>query len=498
MSLQVFLQAQLLGTEEFLTTPSPGFQDGTADLFGRCAWLTLFCEVLPRALLSELKLSRMLLGSSSAEQFLLVLAEEDIPRAEQFLAHAAEAVAQLSCDSLRLVWSSTENLGAWPIARKRLDDALLAKTSAPAATASDIRQFFLPFTEPTARAIPAANADGTPEAYFSSFAQHLPIAKKVGWSANSPARLTWDNGQYTWALKDDSGADDEGIPFPRRFAMDENGEQPVTLAALAHRAEGTPRWGILRGDVDRFDPQLRRLGSVEEHIHLSVLFKEFFAGELSLLCTMPGFWRKTSLLYRGGDDFAVLGSWDALIPLAREIQRLFEKFMEQNLHGLPSLEGNTISMAVALAPEEAASPSAVFKDAGVQLRAAKTTEPGSFYLFGRTLDWKRLTDAEELKSSLVRLVQDFNYAPGYIADLAAVYRESLAASASRRNKPIRIEKPWRTYMRLSTIIPQGRGRELDNLRTSVITNLVGKRTAGLKLRPSARVALDWARLAAGE
>src|SRR5438067_7421016 len=115
MSLQVFLQAQLLGAEEFLVTRSSGELEATADLIGRCAWLSLFCEVLPRALLAELKLSRMLLGSSSAEQFLLVLAEEDIPRANGFLSRTAKSVAQLSGNTLRLVWASTENLGAWPV-----------------------------------------------------------------------------------------------------------------------------------------------------------------------------------------------------------------------------------------------------------------------------------------------------------------------------------------------------------------------------------------------
>src|SRR6201996_6799170 len=140
MSLQVFLQAQLLGTEEFLGSHtnqrSSEHSRGAEDLIGRCAWLSLMTEVLPRALLSELKLSRMLLGSSSAEQFLLVLAEEDIPRADEFLGRAAEAVAELSTNTLRLVWASTENLGAWPVARKRLDDALLARTSAPLSEAA--------------------------------------------------------------------------------------------------------------------------------------------------------------------------------------------------------------------------------------------------------------------------------------------------------------------------------------------------------------------------
>jgi CRISPR-associated protein Csm1 len=488
MTLQVFLQDQLLGTEEFLGTSTRGVQDGTADLFGHCAWLTLLCEVLPRALLEELKLSRMLLGSSSAEQFLLVLAEEEISRADEFLSRAAEAVTQLSANTLRLVWSSTENLGAWPVARKRLDDALLEKTSAPASGTEDIGRFFAPFAEETAE---------DTEGYFASFGQDLPNATRVGWSPERPAHLVWDGGRHSWPLKDDSALD-ESIPLPRRFAMDDGGAHPASLADLARRADGRPGWGILRGDVDQFDAQLRRVGSIEEHIHLSVLFKEFFAGELSLLCTMPGYWRKVSILYRGGDDFALIGSWDALVALAREIERVFEKFMEHNLQSLPSLEGKTISMSLALAPEHDTEPSTVFKDAGAQLNLAKASEPGSFHVFGRTLEWKRLGDAEELKTGLVRLVEDFGYAPDYIEDLAAVYRESVSTPVSRRNKTVRVEKPWRTYMRVSRVIPQGRGKEVTNVRAAVISNLLGKRTAGLKLRPSGRVALEWARLAAGE
>jgi len=487
MSLQVFLQAQISGTEEFLAAQSAAeHQEAAADLMGRCAWLTLACEVLPRALLGELKLSSMLLGSSSAEQFLLVLAEEDVPRANDFLTRAAEEIAKLSANTLRLVWASTENLGAWPIARKRLDDALLAKTVAPLANGADV---FAPFVE----AVPEAG-----DSYFVAFGQALPIAKKVGWSTEHPAHLVWDGGQYSWTLKEQSSAEDDGILFPRRFAMDEDGSRPSTLAELAKRAEGAHRWGILRGDVDHFDVQLRRVGTIEEHIHLSVLFKEFFAGELSVLCTLPDFWRKVSILYRGGEDFAVIGTWDALVPLARELQRLFDKFVDQNTVMFPSLEARSISMALAIAPDETAPPGAVFQEAGIQLRAAKASEVGGFQLFGRTLEWKRLADAEELKSGLMRLVRDFRFSPDYVHDLASVYRESFSARAQRRAKAVKIDKPWRTFMRLSSVMPQGRGKELNNVRNAVITNLVGKKTAGLKLRPSGRVGLEWARLAAGD
>jgi CRISPR-associated protein Csm1 len=488
MSLQVFLQAQLSGAEEFLAAQSTGYQDAASDLLGRCAWLTLLCEVLPRALLSELKLSRMLLGSSSAEQFLLVLAEEDIVHANEFLNRSAEALARLSGHTLQLVWASTENLGTWPIARKRLDDALLAQTSAPLARVNDVPGIFAPFT---------ADAPPAGDSYFEAFAKALPHAVRVGWSSEQPGHLQFDGGEYSWALREQSGIDDDGILFPRRFAMNEAGDQPSTLAELAARADGSSRWGILRGDVDHFDLQLRRVNTIEEHIHLSVLFKEFFAGELAILCTLPDFWRKVSILYRGGEDFAVTGSWDALVLLARELERLFEKFAEHNLHSFPGLEGRTLSMALAIADDVAAPAGTVFQEAGLQLRAVKATEPGAFHLFGRMLEWKRLSDAEELKSSLTRLVREFKFPADYIHDLASVYRESFSARAARRGKTVRLDKPWRTYMRLAKVIPQARGKELNNVRSAVITNLIGKKTAGLKLRPSARVGLEWARLAAG-
>ncbi len=488
MSLQVFLQAELLGIEAFLATQVPEQAETADDLLGRCSWLTLLGEVLPRALLAELKLSRMLLGSSSAEQFLLVLAEEDIPRANEFLSRAAASFSRLSRNTLRLVWATTENLGAWPVVRKRLDDAIAAKLCCPLVIGNgDFQEAFAPFD---------VSSEPAAQCFFSDFAKGLISASAVGWSGDSPGLLSWDAGAHTWPLREHSSVEEDGILFPRRIAMDDEGVEPASPAVLADRADGACKWGILRGDVDHFESQLRRAASIEEHIHLAALLKEFFAGELAVLCALPDFWRKITVLYRGGDDFAVGGSWDALILLSRELQRVFEKFVEQHMASLPGVEAKSISMALTIAPDLDSPPSVVFAEAGVQLQATKSSELGSIYLFGRTLEWKRLSDAEELQSSLVRLVREFRYPPEYLKDLAAVYREAFSGRAGRRAKGVRVDKPWRTYMRLSRVIPQARGKEQNNVRNAAITDLIGKGTAGIKLRPSARVGLEWARLAA--
>ncbi|MBV9500931.1 MAG: hypothetical protein JO138_16300 [Acidobacteriaceae bacterium] len=491
MSLQVFLQAQLLGTEEFLASGhSSQVSDDASELTGRCAWLTLLCEVLPRALLAELKLSRMLLGSSSAEQFLLVLAEDDLTRANAFLARTAEAVSALSGNTVHLVWASTENLGAWPVVRRRLDDTLAAKLSARLGAEMTSAGVFSPFV-PESAEIPAE--------YFVEFGRKLPGASAVGWSPDSPAHLTYDEGQYTWTLKEEAGFDDDGIVYPRRLARKQDGTGLASPSELARQAEGTAKWAILRGDVDHFDIQLRRAATIEDHLHLSVAFKEFFAGELALsVQTIPDLFGRLSVLYREGDGFAVLGAWDALLVLAREMQRLFEKFIQHNFESMPGVEAKTISMGLAIAPDPDTHPAALFREAGLQVAAAKATEVGSFNLFGRTIEWKRLSDAEEVKTGLVRMVREFGYSPDMIRDLASIYREAFTVQAGRRNKAVRVDKPWRTYMRVSGVIPLARNKDMNNARNAVITSLVGKRTSGMKLRPSGRVGLEWARIAAGE
>ena len=76
-----------------------------------------------------------------------------------------------------------------------------------------------------------------------------------------------------------------------------------------------------------------------------------------------------------------------------------------------------------------------------------------------------------------------------------MYREAYSAQATRRAKAIRVDKPWRMYMRLSRNYSGFETTGFSQLRNSLITNLVGTNTANAKLRPSGRVGLEWARLA---
>jgi CRISPR-associated protein Csm1 len=478
MPEQLLLQSKILGTEEFLLAGSAEGRSARAAgedlLAGRSQWITLICEVLPRALLAELGLARILLGSSGGGQFLVVLPGEAREAAENFLATAAADVREISSGHVRLIWAMTDNLGDWAVIRKRLNDELDRKQDAP--LAGDASTAFAPYT-------PGNRLEA--DAYFAKeLAANVRQAATVGWSPETPGKVIVNGGKHSWGLT--SNLSPDGIMVARHAAPSDDGKTVAPVQTLARRAQGRSTWGVLRGDVDHFGLRLRRVHSIEEHVPLSVLYKQFFAGELEVICSMPEYWKKVTVIYSGGDDFAVYGAWDALIGLAREVQRLFQRFTEENLKDYPGAEGKTISMAIALAPETYHPLAAVYEEAGRNLDLAKSADRDCIYLLGRILEWKRLNDAAELKDTVTRLIHDFRMSRQFLYQLRSFYSFEDATDQRQRT--------WRFQRRFNRILSGTRDREFQKLRTHLIGEIMGRKTSEVKLRPAGLVGLEWARL----
>jgi CRISPR-associated protein Csm1 len=434
-------------------------------------WVSLLSEVLPRALIAELGLSKMLLGSSGGDQFLLVLPGEVRPLAEEFLTQARNGMRRMSGGNVDFLWAITENLGDWTVVRKRLNEEMQRKRGTPLAGVG----------------IPehSLESESFDDYFAGEMCGQLRSAASISWSPEAPARIEIKGGKHSWPL----GASIDAIPFAQHTALTDDGHLAADAAVLAGRSTGRAIWGLLRGDVDSFAVRLRRLQTIEEYVQLSMLYKQFFAGEVEVLCSLPEFWRRVNLLQTGGNDFAIYGAWDALIAFARELERLFVRFAEEQLKDFPGADGKTITMALALAPDNQASLVSVYERAGERLRVAKSADKDCFYLLGRTLEWKQLTDAAGLKDELTAMVDDFGIAPQYIRDLCGIYRETKRGPRSRR-----VERPWRFIRRMYRILGTSRSRDFQKARAGLIADLAGKNPANLKLRPSGRVALEWARL----
>ena len=464
--VQIFLQGKLLGIEAFL-------EDSGSDpavFAGRCLYASLLAEAVPRALLARLGLSPELLGTSGGGQFLAVLAAEHRPAAHEFLIDVTRQLAVFTSGRMRLAWAVTENLGAWSDVRKRLDEAMTRWRGTAALEQAGV---FDPFVPRTAEA----------DAFYAALWHRLPDSAAVQWDPMAPGMLA---------------PADLPLPVATHTAPNDTDHAPALPTELAARSSGAAAWGVLRGDVDGLTERLKKAASVEEHIQVSVLLKQLFAGEAQALATQPEFWRKVTVLYTGGDDFAVFGCWDALIAFASEMHRIFSAGVEEILREFPGPEGKTLSMALALAPALESSLADVYGEAGRLLEIAKSEGRDAICLFGRTLDWKQFGAAAELQKTLVRLIDDFGCQPQLLGDLAGFYRETdrvLPARAGRRAVETQ-DRPWRFYRRLSRVLDvPARSRDFQKARKSLLEEFLNRRQASVKLKPSGRVALDWARLA---
>ena len=483
MSEQILVQGKLLGIDAFLASPNPS-QTANEALAARSLWVTLVCEVVPRALLEELELARLLLGSSGGGQFLLVIPDTHRAPAEEFLATTAAKIDALTGSTVQLIWSITENLGDWTVVRKRLNDGLDTHRNTPLAHAAPA--LFEPFV---------AAPDSSENPFTPEFAQSLREAPGISWSADAPALISLEPGKHNWNLTPNLSLD--GIAVARHAAPGEEGRASGSTAELAARSHGRPLWGVLRGDVDLFAVRLRRVQSIEEHVQLSMLYKQFFAGELEVLCSMPEFWRKVTILYSGGNDFAVYGSWDALIPLSRELQRMFQRFTEENLKDFPGAEAKTITMACTLAESPDADLASVYQQCGYDLALAKAADKDCIFVMDRVLEWKQLSDAAELKEAVERIEEEFRGGKQFLVEVLDLYRK--ISSPLQKDQEKLLRRAYRFQRKYSTASKSGREREFAKLRTHLIKEIVGrnvKPTRGkqLKLRPAGVVALEWARL----
>ncbi len=474
MSEQLLVQGKLLGIDEFLSSPTPA---GNGIIDARSLWITLVSEAVPRALLAELQLSAQLLGSSGGAQFLVIIPDTFRERADEFLTETARQIGAATGGLVTLVWSATENLGDWTVVRKRLTDQLQARRDAPLAAARD----FTPFV---------------PEAKEETVLPEFRSASSVGWSPGLTTVISANQEKHNWPLTSDLMA--EGIALARHAAPGEAEGSNATVQEMAARSNGRPLWGVLRGDVDDFGIRLRRLHSIEEHVQLSLLYKQFFAGELEILCSMPEFWRRVTILYSGGNAFAVYGSWDALIQLARELQRMFGRFAEESLKDFPGPEAKTVTMACALAEGFDTPLNEVYAECGRDLALAKAADKDCIYLLGRVLEWKQLGDAAELKEAVERVSEEFRGGSQFLSELDALYEKVSSPLLTDQERLLR--RAYRFQRRFTAAATRGsKEREFGKLRTHLINEIVGRNVRPakgkqLKLRPAGVVALEWARL----
>jgi CRISPR-associated protein Csm1 len=453
MSIQIFVEGKFAPKGEFLR-PLEGRNH--AELLGRHLYLSMVGEVIPRTLLDHLGLSKMLLGASSGSSFLLLLPQEFQAQTEAFLRSAASNINQLSNGELDFNWAITENLGDWSIVRKRLFEEMQRGMGTKATPES-----FIPVSP---------DSTGADQEFFSALANAAPTATSVGVDDTTPARFQFGESKFTYKL----GYEMDSLPWTAH----------LDLSSLKRR-----KGAAMTVAVDALEIRLRRANSVEEHLRLSHLYKNFFAGELqTLLLRLPDCTGKIAIIDSGVEGFTVYGDVDALLKVAQEIHRLFQTMAEVNLNETAGVEGKSITAALAAGEQSTA-----VAEVHAALKLAQASSRDSIFMFGRVLDWKQVPDALEIRELCLRMIRNYGASPQFVSELSAFFRES--GYQSLRRKTGRFERPWRLYRRLSLALEtENESRDFERTRNRLLAEFIGKNAGQTRLRPSGRVGLELTRI----
>ncbi len=176
---------------------------------------------------------------------------------------------------------------------------------------------------------------------------------------------------------------------------------------FAEKARGVKRLGVLRMDVDNLgqlfiqgfrwaDEQV--MGSLSRVATLSRQLSHFFSGYLMHLLRDQ---EHTQIIYAGGDDLFLIGSWDALPQVARNIQQSFSRYAAHNpdftISGGMAMVGGKypISHAAELAGE------AEERAKGLKRRVDGTDkEKSAFCMLGTPVGWEDFDAVEGLREQI--------------------------------------------------------------------------------------------------
>lgn len=179
---------------------------------------------------------------------------------------------------------------------------------------------------------------------------------------------------------------------------------------FAEHGDGVKRLGVLRMDVDNLgevfirglNTEQQSMGSLSRIATLSRQLHWFFAGYLTTLITD---YPLCQIIYAGGDDVFIIGSWQQLPQLANTIRNEFKRYCANNDHfslsgGIALATGKYPISKIAEAAGEAEA------DAKHLKRGDKSKDALSF--LGTVIAWESFDEAVKLKDQICAFTDNTN------------------------------------------------------------------------------------------
>lgn len=170
---------------------------------------------------------------------------------------------------------------------------------------------------------------------------------------------------------------------------------------------GFSRLGVLRMDVDNLGSIFQggipeEKASMARFAALSRSFDYFFSGYLNVICQEQGIGDRSFIVYSGGDDVFIVGSWDTTIEIAKKIQSDFCRYTCFN--PAFSISGG-IAIVNAKYPIIAGAEESAEEEERAKSHDCCSNKKNSISFLSTPLNWqKEFTAVEELKEEITSLL----------------------------------------------------------------------------------------------
>ena len=249
---------------------------------------------------------------------------------------------------------------------------------------------------------------------------------------------------------------------------------------LAKESQGIPRWGVFRADVDNlgkiFGRGLGDIRTISRVSMLSSLLSLFFSAWVDQIAKRHK--ENVYVIYSGGDDLFIIGSWSILPDLAERLYGDFRKFTCQNPH-------ITLSGGIFIAPSKKFPAYKAADSAGRAVDMAKFKDVGKdkISFLDNTMSWnEEFPGVKEIKGRIVQLLEKEKVSRALLQTLLSSQKEE----EFFKQKKETIFRIWRllyAFKRFSERHRNAAGK-LKELEKQVIINH--------NLKPFLNVAVRWA------
>jgi CRISPR-associated protein Csm1 len=184
---------------------------------------------------------------------------------------------------------------------------------------------------------------------------------------------------------------------------------------FANNAKGINRMGVLRMDVDNLGEifirglsfgsgQDKNMGSLSRVVTLSRQLHLFFAGYLHRILNE---FQQSQIIYAGGDDVFIIGSWDELPIVAVKISAEFRKYCADN--PAFTLSGGISTVGGKYPISRAAELSGDAEDQAKKLRRGNQLKEKDALCFLETaIGWESFADVVALRDTLIAITEKTN------------------------------------------------------------------------------------------